>query len=152
LPTRARPPGALRDCVHGTRALRRAAQVLLLGLFAWLPRAVGADLSFIPLPAIDTDPNAGTTYGVLPVVLFKDQADQVRHILAPSITFNDIRGFTGTFRYFGYPTPVERFEFVAAYSETIERKLDLHYRNLGLFANRFHADVQLLHDRDATVR
>jgi outer membrane protein assembly factor BamA len=41
---------------------------------------------------------------------------------------------------------------VASYSETIERKLDLHYRNLGLFADRFHADVQLLHDRDATIR
>ncbi|HEV8311364.1 MAG TPA: BamA/TamA family outer membrane protein [Methylomirabilota bacterium] len=41
---------------------------------------------------------------------------------------------------------------VAGYSQTIERKLDLHYRNLGLFANRFHADVQFLHDRDAAIR
>ena len=85
-------------------------------------------------------------------MLFKDEADQVRSILAPSVTYNDIRGLTGTFRYFGYPTPAERFELVAGYSETIERKLDVHYRNLGLFASRFHADVQFLFDRDATVR
>jgi outer membrane protein assembly factor BamA len=85
-------------------------------------------------------------------VLFKDEADHVRSILAPSVTYNDIRGLTGTFRYFDYPSPPERFELVAGYSETIERKLDVHYRNLGLFANRFHADVQFLFDRDATVR
>jgi len=86
------------------------------------------------------------------VLLFKDQADQVRSIVAPSLTYNEFRGWTGTFRYFGYPTPAERFDFVAGYSEMIERKVDIHYRNLGLFANRFHADVQFLFDRDATVR
>ena len=59
---------------------------------------------------------------------------------------------TGTFRYFAYPTALERFEVVGSYSETIERKLDLHYRNLGIFGDRFHADLQLLHDRDASIR
>lgn len=121
-------------------------------VLSWLPTAAGADISFIPLPAIDTDPNAGTTYGFLPVLLLKDDGGQVRSILAPSITHNAIRGLTGHFRYFDYPTPAERFELVAGYSETIERKLDLHYRNLGLFANRFHADIQFLHDRDAAIR
>ncbi len=109
-------------------------------------------MSFIPLPAFDTDPNAGDTYGALPVLLFRDPGGEVRSIIAPSLTYNKIRGVTGTFRYFDYPTSAERFEFVAAYSETIERKLDIHYRNLGLFANRFHADLQLLYDRDASIR
>jgi outer membrane protein assembly factor BamA len=109
-------------------------------------------MSFIPLPAFDTDPNAGETYGFLPVFLFRDEANDVRSIVAPSVTYNEIRGFTGTFRYFGYPTAAERIDLVAAYSETIERKLDLRYRNLGLFADRFHVDIQLLHDRDAAIR
>lgn len=85
-------------------------------------------------------------------MLFKDDRDQVRSILAPSITYNEIRGVTGTFRYFMYPNALERFAVIASYSETIERKLDLHYRNLGLFGGRFHADIQLLHDRDAAIR
>ncbi|HEV8674823.1 MAG TPA: BamA/TamA family outer membrane protein [Methylomirabilota bacterium] len=89
---------------------------------------------------------------MLPVLLFRDAANEVRSIVAPSLTYNEIRGWTGTFRYFAYPSAAERVDVVAAYSETIERKLDLHYRNLGLFANRFHADVQLLHDRDAAIR
>lgn len=118
----------------------------------WLPAAAAAEVSLIPLPAFDTDPNSGETYGVLPVLLFRDGSDQVRSILAPSVTYNDIRGSTGTFRYFSYPNAFERFEVVGSYSENIERKLDLHYRNLGLFAGRFHADIQLLHDRDAAIR
>lgn len=86
------------------------------------------------------------------MVLFKDERDQVRSILAPSVTYNAIRGVTATFRYFIYPNALERLEVVGSYSEKIERKLDLHYRNLGLFGGRFHADVQLLHDRDAAIR
>jgi outer membrane protein assembly factor BamA len=143
---RVRPVGT-----RGGPPLRRAA-VVALALSLWGPSAADADFSFIPLPAFDTDPNAGTTYGILPVVLFRDEKDEVRSILAPSITYNDIRGLTGTFRYFDYPSDAERFEFVAGYSETIERKLDIHYRNYGLFAGRFHADLQFLHDRDATIR
>lgn len=114
--------------------------------------AAAAEVSFIPLPAFDTDPNSGETYGVLPVLLFRDESDQVRAIVAPSVTWNEIRGVTGTFRYFAYPSEAERVDVVAGYSETIERTLDLHYRNLGLFADRFHADFQLRHDRDATIR
>jgi outer membrane protein assembly factor BamA len=146
-----RSPGPLPDRLHRHPALTRrtlALALLLLGLAG----PVQAGVSFIPLPAIDTDPNAGNTYGVLPVLLFRDEAEQVRSIVAPSLTYNEFRGITGTFRYFTYPTPPERFDFIAGYSETIERKLDIHYRNLGVFAGRFHADVQVLHDRDATVR
>ena len=132
--------------------LSRALRFLLLVVLAWLPAAAGAERSFIPLPAFDTDPNSGETYGVLPVVLFRDEQDQVRSIIAPSLTYNEIRGVTGTFRYFGFPSPGERIDLIAGYSETIERKLDLHYRNLGLFGDRFHADVRFLHDRDAAVR
>jgi outer membrane protein assembly factor BamA len=115
-------------------------------------RPAAADVTWIPLPAFDTDPNAGNTYGVLPVVLFKDEADRVKGILAPSVTWNEFRGVTGTFRYFAYPSPGERFEAEASYSQTIERKFDLHYKNQDLLGDRFHTDVELLFDRDATIR
>lgn len=141
-------PGGVRP--RPDRALRRLALVLLT-LSTWLPRPAAAELSFIPLPAISTDPNAGPTYGLLPVFLFKDEDDRVKSIIAPSVTYNSLLGVNGTFRYFDYSRPRERFEFVAGYTETIERKLDIHYKNLGLFGERFHSDVELLFDRDATV-
>lgn len=130
---------------------RRLRRVVLAGLLA-LPAAAAAEVSFIPLPAFDTDPNAGETYGLLPVLLFRGPQDEVRSILAPSVTYNEIRGVTATFRYFAFPSPAERVDVVAGYSERIERKVDLRYRNLGVFAGRFHADVQLVHDRDAAIR
>jgi outer membrane protein assembly factor BamA len=116
-----------------------------------LPTPAPGEISFIPLPAISTDPNAGPTYGILPVVLFLDPQDQVKSIVAPSVTYNSLLGVNGTFRYFNYPNALERFEFEAGYTETIERKFDLHYRNLGLFGGRFHGDAEVLFDRDATV-
>lgn len=132
-------------------SLRRAARLLPVVL-AWLPGPAAAEVSFIPLPAFDTDPNSGQTYGVLPVLLFRDHTDVVKAIVAPSVTFNEVRGWTGTFRYFAYPRALERFEFLAGYSEKIERELDIHYRNLDLLGGRFHADVQALHERDAAIR
>jgi outer membrane protein assembly factor BamA len=104
------------------------------------------------LPAFDTDPNEGETYGVLPVWMFKDADGRVRSILAPSVTYNEIRGVTGTFRYFHYPTAFERLELVASYSEKIDREVDVHYRNSDVFGGRFHADIQLLHERTSSVR
>ena len=84
--------------------------------------------------------------------MFKDEDGRVRSILAPSLTYNDIRGVTGTFRYFYYASGLERLELIASYSDKIDRELDLHYRNLGLFGGRFHVDVQLLHERTSSVR
>jgi outer membrane protein assembly factor BamA len=149
---RPRSPGPLPGRIHRRPALTRRVLVLASLLCLGLAGPARASFSIIPLPAIDTDPNAGATYGVLPVLLIRDEAEQVRRIIAPSLTYNEFRGITGTFRYFDYPTPAERFEFIAGYSETIERELDIRYRNLGLFAGRFHADVQILYERDSTIR
>ena len=116
------------------------------------PAAGQTSVSFFPLPAFDTDPNEGETYGVLPVWMFKDVDGRVRSILAPSVTYNDIRGVTGTFRYFLYPTALERLELIASYSEKIDREFDVHYRNLDVFGGRFHADVQILNEKTSSIR
>jgi outer membrane protein assembly factor BamA len=84
--------------------------------------------------------------------MFKDAADRIRSILAPSVTYNEIRGVTGTFRYFFYASDVERLELIASYSEKIDRELDVQYKNRGVFGGRFHADFQLLHERTSSVR
>lgn len=84
--------------------------------------------------------------------MFKDAEGHIRSILAPSVTYNEIRGVTGTFRYFLYPNAFERLELIASYSEKIDRELRVQYKNLGVFGGRFHADVQLLHERTSSVR
>jgi outer membrane protein assembly factor BamA len=116
------------------------------------PAAGDTTYSFFPLPAFDTDPNEGETYGVLPVWMFKDELGRVRSILAPSVTWNEIRGVTGTFRYYQYASSAELLELIASYSEKIDRELKIHYRNLDVFGGRFHADLELLHERTSSVR
>lgn len=109
-------------------------------------------MSFIPIPAFDTDPNSGQTYGILPVWLFRDDSDAIRTIIAPSVTYNEFIGVTGTFRVFTYPSALERLQVVGGYSSKIEREVDLWYRNLGIFGGRFHLELRVLHDRDSTIR
>jgi outer membrane protein assembly factor BamA len=84
--------------------------------------------------------------------MFKDAEGRVRTILAPSVTWNEIRGVTGTFRYYLYASAFERFEAIASYSEKIDRELKLQYKNLDVFGGRFHTDIQFLHERVSSVR
>lgn len=104
------------------------------------------------MPAFDTDPNEGETYGVLPVWMFTDEEGRVRTIVAPSVTWNEIRGVTGTFRYFLYASALERLELIASYSEKIDREFKVQYKNLDVFGGRFHTDFQFLHERVSSIR
>jgi outer membrane protein assembly factor BamA len=104
------------------------------------------------LPAFDTDPNEGETYGVLPVWMSKDPEGRVRSIIAPSVTWNEIRGVTGTFRYYLYASALERLELIGSYSEKIDREGKIQYKNLDVFGGRFHTDLELLDDRTSSVR
>src|SRR5262249_52616335 len=146
---RARDPRPVPPCVRRRveRALRAFA-ALLVGCLVALPGLAAADntYTFFPLPAFDTDPNEGETYGVLPVLMVTDADGAVRSIIAPSITWNEIRGVTGTFRYFLYASALERLEIIGSYSEKIDREARIQYKTLDVFGGRFHTDFQLLYD------
>src|SRR6516164_9705572 len=48
----------------------------------------GWPFTLIPVPEIATDPNGGTTYGVLLACLFEDQQGQIQHIFPPDFNNN----------------------------------------------------------------
>lgn len=59
---------------------------------------------WIRLPIMDTDPNRGTTFGVMPIwVLQGENDDRIREIHAPSVTANKNFKVTPTYRYYFYP-------------------------------------------------
>jgi hypothetical protein len=62
------------------------------------------DWPVIPLPEVETDPNGGTTYGVLLVVLQHAKDGSISDILAPDLVNNGTMGIGGFFRYFAYPS------------------------------------------------
>ena len=82
--------------------------VLLSSLlcFAGLSSARAETTSkLIPIPVYATLPNEGSTWGFMPVYLFVDtKTERTLAILAPDVTWNQVIGTTGTFRYFAYPT------------------------------------------------
>jgi hypothetical protein len=58
----------------------------------------------IPLPIYATQPNEGSTFGVMPVILDVDKkTERTISIWAPSYTWNGTIHNTGTFRWFHYP-------------------------------------------------
>lgn len=79
---------------------------------------------FIRLPVIDTDPNRGVTYGIMPIwVLQEGSSDRIRSIHAPSLTYNGIFRITPTYRYYLYPTDKASYEFRSSYSTVVDREI-----------------------------
>src|SRR5947207_1505071 len=83
----------------GSRQSAVRVGVLIAGLAAMLawPAAAALHYSYIPIPEIITDPNEGNTFGVLGVVLFLDEKDEIQYMLAPDIRYNDTKGTFPTF-------------------------------------------------------
>ncbi len=88
------------------------------------------DNIFVWLPAISTDPNSGPTIGVLPVMVLADKATHhIRHLFAPSYTYNELFGQTGTWRYYYYPTDSSQLFTTASLSHHTNREVKARYEN-----------------------
>jgi|GEM_PF-657689 len=88
---------------------------------------------FVWLPAISTDPNSGPTLGILPVLVLSDSTTHhIEHLLAPSYTYNDLFGQTGTMRYYYYPTDASQLYVNGSISQHTNRELKIRYENPAL--------------------
>src|ERR1041385_7502024 len=52
---------------------------------------------------MDTDPNRGVTYGVMPIWVLQGPDERIQQIHAPSLTYNKDFKFTPTYRFYWYP-------------------------------------------------
>jgi len=107
---------------------------------------------FIPIPEVGTDPNAGTTLGLLPVVLETDDKRQIRRIYAPDILIDPELGIGADFRVFSYPSADTQWYAVAGGKEHIERNLDLSFETGIQRQGSWSASSRLLYDRTASYR
>jgi len=73
-------------------------------------------------------------------------------ILAPSITYNDTIHFTGTMRYFGYPSEVEALTFVASASTRINSNVLLRWSLLPRDPGVFTRQLELRWERSVFYR
>ena len=107
---------------------------------------------FIPVPEVGTDPNGGTTVGILPVFLFVDEQQQVNRIVNGDLTHNSTLGIGSSLQVLSYPSSDIFWSATAGGAERIARTADLFY-SMGL--NREHwwsFEGRLLFDRDPTER
>jgi hypothetical protein len=108
--------------------------------------------TLIPLPIVVTDPNAGTTFGLMPVFLFNDSNHHIRDILAPDVNDSTILGTGATFRYLSYPSADTQWYAIAAISQTIARRVDLRYSTGRSRQEWWSLEGRFFFERDPTER
>jgi len=108
---------------------------------------------FVWLPAVSTDPNAGPTGGLMPVLVLSDpQTHHIRQLIAPSYTYNGLFGQTGTMRYYWYPSEFSQYVTIASYSQHTNRELKVRYENTSLMDGVLYFRSEAYHDVDGSRR
>src|SRR5262249_20114471 len=91
------------------------------------------DTTFIPLPVWATDPNEGSTWGVMPVIMHVCRTDRrTSWLLAPSATWNSIVHYTATLRWFFYPSEDTTVLVQASASTRIQYNVLLQWSQLPI--------------------
>jgi hypothetical protein len=111
-----------------------------------------SNLPFLPVPSIGSDPNSGTTVGILPVWLHTDENHDITRIIAPDLTHNPYFGWGVHGRLYEYPSEDEQWSVVAGVKEKVERGLDAQYQLGRLHQGNFTSTTDVDTDRDGTPR
>jgi hypothetical protein len=109
-------------------------------------------LPFIPVPSIGSDPNSGTTVGILPVWLQTDDNHEIDRIIAPDITYNPYFGWGAHGRLYSYESQDEQWSIVGGVRQHIERELDGEFQTGRLRESPFTSTTDVDLDRDGTPR
>ena len=100
---------------------------LLAGTAPLSVTSVGADTQVFPIPSASTSKNDGSDAGLIVPILITDPDGELRYLMAPMLIKNSIVGTRGTFNLFRYDTGGRQMQFIASYTERIERKLLFNY-------------------------
>ncbi len=124
-----------------------------LGAAAKIMTKSWGDNIFVWLPALSTDPNSGPTAGVLPVMVLSDKTTHhIRHLFAPSYTYNELFGQTGTWRYYYYPTDASQLFTIASISQHTNRELKARYENSSARDGVLYVRAESYYTVDASNR
>jgi hypothetical protein len=107
---------------------------------------------FIPVPYIGTDPNSGTTVGVIPTILVTDENDDIRKIIAPDIVHNPYFGWGVHGRLYNYTSPDEQWSIVSSIFERVQREFDGEYQIGRLRNTNWSFNGSAVYDVDGTPR
>ncbi len=106
----------------------------------------------IPIPDIGTDPNSGTTVGLLPVWLSSNDKGQISRIIAPDILHNPYFGYGADARIFAYPSADTQWSLTGGFKERVERGFDAEYETGRLRESEWSFSVGAQYSRIGTPR
>jgi len=107
---------------------------------------------FIPVPLIGTDPNSGTTLGLLPVWIKTDEHHEISRIIAPDILHNPYFGYGVDGRVYEYSSRDEQSSLDAGIKQRVERTFDAEYQLGRLRDQRWSFNGSLIYDRSGVPR
>jgi len=135
-------------CFHG--ALIGAGCLVVLHVWRVPARA---ERQIIPIPEVITDPNEGTTVGLLGVLLMSnDETKSIESIVAPDVRYNDHFGIWPTFRYFGYPDPNTHFTIIAGKATKHGEDAEVEYNAYDIFDGWVDVSGHIQHEEDPFER
>lgn len=93
-----------------------------------------------PIPVIETRPDKGQSYGVMPVGIFSDENDAIREIIAVRAQYNSVTSATfGAFAYF-FPKKDQEISIFAELGLKYSRELSFRFFDPD-FYDRFYIDA-----------
>lgn len=108
--------------------------ILIVTILSHCARADSTDPfshKLIPLPIYATEPNEGSTWGFMPVILTVENATgRTDSIYAPSVSWNSVIGTTGTMRWYHYPSATQTFLLNVSASQHVNGGVYLDWSNL----------------------
>lgn len=107
----------------------------------------------VPLPVYATLPNEGSTWGVMPVFIrICPDHERTAAIIAPSLTWNSVIHFTGTYRWFDYPSDDTTMTVIASASTRINYNGLFRWQRLPTEPGRVTQELTLRLQRSAFYR
>jgi len=117
---------------------------------AFIP--VGHNMTLVPVPEIITDPNEGTTLGVLATLLMSDDDGNVTRMIAPDVRYNHITGWYPSFRYYDYSRPKQRIFFQAGKATRTGEYIDATYAGDEVWRGWLDLRGRVFHENDPFER
>lgn len=107
---------------------------------------------FIPVPLIGSDPNSGTTVGLLPVWIDTNDDHEIRRIIAPDVLHNPYFGYGVDARVYAYSSRDEQWSVDSGIKERVERDVDGEYQLGRLRDQRWSVNFSVIFDRSGVPR
>lgn len=125
---------------------------LLAGLWMVYTASVWAETQVFPIPSASTTRNDGNDAGLIVPILITDPDGELKYLMAPMLIQNSIVGTRGTFNLFRYDPGGRQMQFIASWTEKIERKLIFNYTDPAFSNGRYFLNFGGGFFKNATAR